>query len=164
MSKKCKDFRQKKVTSEEATIEKYASYFNNGLEEYRTVMCFTDGTIISRDLIGKIIERTGEKGTKAKAIYNLIFRKTAGNDAGKTVLACFYKKQDVVDIASTFGYDFGSPDDAQAFIDEFEGTKYSKSEYFMHTEEGFYDNLNKSLNCAHQIIAKAKNEILSNQR
>ena len=163
MSKKCKDFRQKKVATEEAIIEEYASYFNNGLEENWRVMCFTNGTIISRDLIGKIIKRTGEKGTEAKAIYNLRFRKTAGYDAGKTVLACFYHKPDVVAIASTYGYDFASPDDAQAFIDEFEGMNYNKSEYFTYTEEGFYYNLNKSLKSAYQTIAEAKKVKLNNQ-
>ena len=154
MSNRCKNFRQEKaIKSEKDIIEEYASYFNNGLEEYRTVIRFTNGRIISRDVIEKIIKRTGEKGTEAQAIYNVIYRKTAGVDAGKTALVCYYKKLDAIDVVSTFGYDFASPDDAQAFIDEFEGMEYS--EEFGDTERVFYYNLGKSLECAN-TIAKAK--------
>lgn len=128
-------------------IDNNASWFNKRFND-GGVASLSIERIYSREYIDKLINYMKEKyGYKIPiAMYNIIERKT-----GKLKLYGTTKERDLITLASDFGYDFASAEDAEAFIKNIERIPLDK----YHPECDKY-NRAKSIKTAERNIAEFK--------
>ena len=102
--------------SEITGIDNDASWFNKRFNDGGVALKYIE-RIYSREYIDKLINNMKEKYGYKKpiAMYNVKERKT-----GKLILYGTIKEKDLISLASDFGYDFASAEDAEAFLKNLE--------------------------------------------